>query len=304
MTERPWKIIIVPGEKMDIGSVTKRNVQRLNTMSFPYVSQPFSVKILWIQIVDARRETPDVFIGDHRHSFWEAHLVLWGSAGYKTGDSSVSIGAGEGLIIPAGTLHRHLSDGGGYLKCSLAFTFDSRALSDLPRGARLFGAGKDCTDLIGELIEASQAENTFAEGIARCRGFELVYRVLKALGAEAVTEEKNGGFDPRFEVAKRCVAAHPDFGLSCEDVARECGIGVKQLGRIFKKHTGTTLFDYIRSGLLKRSEELLADRTLSVKEIALILGFENERYFSTYFKRHYGMPPGQFRRLAGAPKTK
>ena len=47
---------------------------------------------------------------------------------------------------------------------------------------------------------------------------------------------------------------------------------------------------------LERARELLTHSPLPIKAIARACGFQNERYFTTCFRRAFGQPPGAFRR--------
>lgn len=47
---------------------------------------------------------------------------------------------------------------------------------------------------------------------------------------------------------------------------------------------------------LRKARTLLAESDLSVKKIAFACGFENEYYFSNFFKKHTGLSPTAYRR--------
>jgi len=46
---------------------------------------------------------------------------------------------------------------------------------------------------------------------------------------------------------------------------------------------------------IQRAGELLKHSKLKIYEVAQALGYENTTYFSTLFKRQYGVSPKQFR---------
>lgn len=64
--------------------------------------------------------------------------------------------------------------------------------------------------------------------------------------------------------------------------------------RFFKKITGITLTEYIRSTRIGLAKKLLIDRELSVTEIAETTGFCDIQYFGKVFKRETGVSPSQF----------
>lgn len=77
--------------------------------------------------------------------------------------------------------------------------------------------------------------------------------------------------------------------------ARELGISVPQLNRISRQHLGGSALRVIQRRLLHEAERDLAYSSLSVKEIALTLGFADAAYFSRFFSRHAGCSPSEFR---------
>jgi AraC-like DNA-binding protein len=46
---------------------------------------------------------------------------------------------------------------------------------------------------------------------------------------------------------------------------------------------------------MQKAKELLTGSSLQIKEIANACGFENEYYFSNFFKKHIKMSPSDFR---------
>lgn len=80
--------------------------------------------------------------------------------------------------------------------------------------------------------------------------------------------------------------------------ARELGISVPQLNRICQRHLGGSALRVIQRRLLHEAERDLAYSSLSVKEIALTLGFADAAYFSRFFSRHCGCSPSEFRAAA------
>jgi len=70
--------------------------------------------------------------------------------------------------------------------------------------------------------------------------------------------------------------------IRCDDVAGEYCLSSKQLGRIFKKSTGISLYDYITNARLKQAKKLLSDSSMSVKEIAFEIGFSEQSSFTSF----------------------
>ena len=65
--------------------------------------------------------------------------------------------------------------------------------------------------------------------------------------------------------------------------------------RLFKQQTGLSPYQYHLQLRINRARELLHGTTLSVKQVAARLNFENPYHFSKIFKRKTGMAPHHFR---------
>ena len=70
------------------------------------------------------------------------------------------------------------------------------------------------------------------------------------------------------------------------------------LGDVLRTHTGQNAQQYLHHALLEKARHLLLGTSLSVRETAFQLGFENPSYFSRLFKHKTGFTPAEFRQLA------
>ena len=89
---------------------------------------------------------------------------------------------------------------------------------------------------------------------------------------------------------------HHDLDL--RQITRHAELSYVQFLRRFKKHTGITPSDYIYSLRIQKAKSLLTDTDLLIKDISAACGFENEYYFSNFFKKHIKMSPSDFRNAA------
>jgi two-component system, response regulator YesN len=83
--------------------------------------------------------------------------------------------------------------------------------------------------------------------------------------------------------------------LTTEGVAASLGITGGHLARIFKAKTGLTFSEYLTRYRMKRAAELLQDPSISVGEIADLVGYGDQRHFSALFHRLVGVTPTEFR---------
>ena len=86
--------------------------------------------------------------------------------------------------------------------------------------------------------------------------------------------------------------------ITADDIAYKFSVSRSKLDRDFKHFTGGTLHNFMDNCRLNQSKSLLKTRyDLSIAEVAKQSGFINEAYFFSYFKKHTGKTPTEYRRL-------
>lgn len=83
--------------------------------------------------------------------------------------------------------------------------------------------------------------------------------------------------------------------LSIEQIAQTSSLSVSHFRKLFKEVTGQTPIQYLTQLKLKQAFALLGQTNTPVSEIAAMLGFENQYYFSNFFKKHAGLSPLSYR---------
>ena len=82
--------------------------------------------------------------------------------------------------------------------------------------------------------------------------------------------------------------------LSVDFIADEVGISRVHLHRKMKELTGQTPHDFIRNIRLKQAANLLTNQNVNITEVMYACGFNNAAFFSTIFKKFYGMSPREY----------
>lgn len=74
----------------------------------------------------------------------------------------------------------------------------------------------------------------------------------------------------------------------------------RTLLRICRKFSGKTTGTMITEAVLKRAGELLEDKSMKTRHIALSIGFASEKSFTHFFSSHMGMTPAKYRCRKGS----
>ena len=92
--------------------------------------------------------------------------------------------------------------------------------------------------------------------------------------------------------------------LSLKDAANALYISPNYLSELFKKTTGQNFSDYLNDVRMERSRIYLADVGRKIGDISELVGFSDARYFSSAFRKKYGMTPLDYRNKFAAAKDK
>lgn len=84
--------------------------------------------------------------------------------------------------------------------------------------------------------------------------------------------------------------------ISVTYMAEQIGISRTHLSHCFKLIYQKSIQDYITSYRMEKAQELLIHTQKKIKEIAFLVGYKDELYFSKVFARLYGMSPSKFRK--------
>ncbi len=86
--------------------------------------------------------------------------------------------------------------------------------------------------------------------------------------------------------------------LSLEQIARHFGYSAFHLCRIFRKHTGQTIHQYLKQIRLRTSLEYVTQANTDLTTLAMELGFSSHSHFTEAFRKTFGAPPSQLRNVS------
>lgn len=96
--------------------------------------------------------------------------------------------------------------------------------------------------------------------------------------------------------ASELLHEHIHGRVRLSDVARECGLSVSHFARSFKTSFGTSAHQWLIEHRIDHAKQLMSQTSMSLIEIAIQSGFNDQAAFTRTFHRRVGISPGRWRR--------
>ncbi|MEK6795949.1 MAG: AraC family transcriptional regulator [Spirochaetota bacterium] len=231
------------------------------------------------------------FTDDHV-AYDRLYFVLNGKGWLSHGKQKIPLSKGNIYLIPVNTSYTAGTDS-TIEKFYIHFRFE-------------LYPGKDVFDDLGEVRSMPIDDMSRLRGMIALTGRKKlgdIMRVkaflLSSLAGFADIDIDSLARDAAIAERYRALFSHLEHGafdtLSIGSIARAMGMSVSGLSRAFFRDTGETIRAYRDRKLMRRAKDLLVLTARSVKDVARELGFNDEFYFSRYFKKQTGFSPADYR---------
>lgn len=137
----------------------------------------------------------------------------------------------------------------------------------------------------GRTIKNEMLAVKILELLIQCERF---YTEIPSIGVEKIQSNS-------IEQFKELLEKHFYDRRSVKFYADALNLHPNHLNFLSKKHTGSTAKENINSRVLLEAKFLLTSSSLSIKEIAYKLGFENVEYFYSFFRKQTQATPSMYR---------
>jgi transcriptional regulator GlxA family with amidase domain len=84
--------------------------------------------------------------------------------------------------------------------------------------------------------------------------------------------------------------------IAPDNLAREVGISIRQVERLFRQHTGRSPARYYMELRLEHARLLLLQTSMSITEIYIASGFSTHSHFAKSYREYYGISPSHERK--------
>lgn len=242
----------------------------------------------------------------HSHNEYQIEIAVAGAFEFTTAQSGrIVLRPGRAIVIPWKMAHRWRC-----LKPGVMVGI-SLELLPTPESIRRDGwlidgirpvANSSIKLKVDDLIKAGldSRHPTFRSKITASRVFLLLAAILEELlpqGGDQRDDPAPVPLETRGREVVGWILRHLDdhlgAAISLTEIAREVGISSRHVHRLFLRHVGKSLHDYLLERRLEKARLLLGEknRKMQVKEIAFTCGFNSLAYFSNSFRKAYGVAP-------------
>ena len=120
--------------------------------------------------------------------------------------------------------------------------------------------------------------------------------------APSVEARSDGPGNPIADQVVRYVEEHLAEEISNEILSSVFRYSQNYLGQLFKKEKGVTISEYVTRRRVEEAKRFLREEYLTVSEVAYRVGFNDNHYFCTVFKKLTGVTPREYRTAASRPR--
>lgn len=264
---------------------------------FDIIDNPMITKVyttyLWEFQADYR------FKGES-HDFWELVCVLQGSISVAADTNVFELTAGQAILHNPMQFHNITVTGNRPTQVAV-FTFAGENIPEIQNHVCQI---PDISD-IRALHEAAEKaynirsglviEGIKADGKAHLLYIKRLELLLLDLANRLVTHQSVVSQKAKnYLNIVNVMSEHIGERLSVDELARLCNMSVINLQKSFSYYAGVGVMEYFNRQKMKYASELLS-KGATVGEAALSVGFLDQNYFSTVFKRITGHTPSKFK---------
>ena len=82
--------------------------------------------------------------------------------------------------------------------------------------------------------------------------------------------------------------------LTLSSISANVNLSTSYLCRVFKSEVGTSITSYLNNLRIRKAATLIKENTFSLKEISVMVGIDDQLYFSRLFKKCMGISPSEY----------
>jgi two-component system response regulator YesN len=97
-----------------------------------------------------------------------------------------------------------------------------------------------------------------------------------------------------FSLIKEYISLHLAEPLTLQSMCGHFGISQTYISRLFRQYSGQSFINYLTGERIEKAKQYLANRDLLIRDIAPMVGFSDQFYFSRVFRSLTGRSPSKY----------
>lgn len=248
-------------------------------------------KIFYLESVE---NVPAARINVHYHDWFEVYYLTAGKCNFFIDNKSYKLVQGDIVVIPRGVLHKTNYSSPTHSRIVIncpSELIPQSVMSHISNGIHIFRSSRMTGEIDGIFKNIKQEYGAVGEYTEEILRTSLSYLLIRIVRFSEECSEPDGEVTC-VENAIAYIQNNYMNKICLSDTAKFCSVSCGHLSRSFKKQTGVGYNEYLSAYRLNMAEKLLVNQPgVSVSDIAYRCGFNDSNYFSSLFKKTYGVPP-------------
>lgn len=233
------------------------------------------------------------------HNFWEIVMVVDGEIGVTAGSELFILKKGQAIIHEPMEFHRLWSEGSTCPEI-IVLSFEAKNVPEYCSKIFEIGDVSKPKKILEEMQSCFNLGEYALVGINDSIKSQLAIKKLEIFLIETLSQRLPEKTSVKSRTAENYTAIvtvlenNVTKPLSVPEIAKMCNMSEINLKKTFSKYSGMGVIKYFNRLKIAEATEMIKNG-MSVAETAAALGFANQNYFSTVFKRITGNSPGFYK---------
>ena len=224
---------------------------------------------------------------------WLFEYIVSGSGFLECGDVTVKLSKGDCIVIPKGVpTHYGADKKDPYVKLWFSVNGDYvQSLFDafMPSGTEFLVRNVNVYSIFEKVLSELEKEGEDDIGICTHAMLDIMLAVSAKSTAEPASEQTKAAN------LKQYIDTFLQEKIVLRKASEHLGITERTATKLFRERYGITPTKYIRKARLESARQLLESTDKTVSDIAHTLHYCDQSYFSTDFKKEFGLYPSDYR---------
>lgn len=235
----------------------------------------------------------------HTHNYMELFYILGGKGQFLIQDQLYPVNANNLVIINPNITHTEVSVNAQPLEY-IVLGIEGIELSANEKSDGQFHIlghfeSAEISGCLRNILREMEQKNTGHEDVCQAYMEILIIRLMRNTALTVSTDAQAVSGNRQCAAVKRYIDLHFKEPLTLEQLAQESHINKYYLSHSFKREYGISPINYMINKRIEESKYLLAETDLSLSQVAQLLGFSSQSYFSQVFHRSQEISPMEYR---------